>query len=119
MLTDSNQLGHLIVKRDRMDIGHADRASFERLRNAIFDDVANTNVDGVLEKLTVLNDHYKHFLSEEDFTELQSKVNKMIREHTPLPESSEFLLFIAFGILIVLLFGEIKNRPTRFHFCHE
>lgn len=87
---------------------NSDRASFERLRDAILNDVDKVNVDGVLEKLIVLNEHYKSHLSDDDLAELQTKVNKMIRQELPTPDNSDFLLFIVFGLLIALIFGEKK-----------
>lgn len=89
-----------------MSSADSDRVSFERLRDAILDDVDKVNVDGVLEKLIVLNEHYKSLLSDDDLAELQSKVNKMIRQELPAPDYSDLILFIVFGFLVALIFGE-------------
>lgn len=89
-----------------MGSAESDRVSFERLRDAILDDVDKVNVDGVLEKLIVLNEHYKSLLSDDDLAELQKKVNRMIRQELPVPDYSDLILFIVFGFLVALIFGE-------------
>lgn len=91
---------------------NSERISFERLKNAIFKDAESSNVDGVLEKLILLNEHYKNHLSEDDINEIQQKVTKMIRQDAPILDSIEIYWFCAILILVVLIFGELYDKPT-------
>lgn len=90
----------------------SERASFERLKNAIFKDAELSNVDGVLGKLILLNEHYKNYLSEDDVNEIQQKVTKMIRQDAPILDSLELCWFFALVILVAFIFGELYDQST-------